>query len=611
MQEEFVGALKAVEDELSLLREALEAASSSSQGETEKSLSALSASFEHLALQLNKLDDAHARHLSSLNQQLSSLRSDVSKLQSGTTALLESGSVPSALRDFEHKLTRIEAGFEASLQSSLRKAHGETNQQLHQHVQTSAASHQDWLAAKLQAVSEMQASVQGLTSAHAKSAQEMAELNKRLLSVVGAMADQKQAADAGAVREKQLEHIALTLEERLRDFEASVQKHNASLNSMNVSLSLMRNSLEAAAPKLPTELQPPLPSQPSTPAPDYQKLFDSLEGQKQLLEKMQASMPYSNQFEEVIKHADLLEQQANEKLDSIQESVAMQAQRAAAQSNEAGQLPSLMRGLSEALGAMSSNLEKQQLAFGVFQRRLNDLPAQTASTDPALQAQLQEFKEGLCAQQQALQEALSAQQAKMQDALSNLSFQLEQLAAVRPSPQLPVQAPASVPDDSPAITAQTRSLSEQSQVLAAQSQLLSQQSQALASLRQQVATLNDRLASVPQLPSTDIAQQLAQLNEHLKAHAQDADVNAVLGKLEDLRVDFWLNANGHAEYGETTVLRNPAAQARVLSEMQAQLQAFKEFELSERAQVALSRMETLLERGFLLARQAETSQPNL
>ncbi|MEK6843773.1 MAG: hypothetical protein AABY04_04745, partial [Candidatus Micrarchaeota archaeon] len=99
-----------------------------------------------------------------------------------------------------------------------------------------------------------------------------------------------------------------------------------------------------------------------TTASQIAKLQQSINDQVKMLAIMKDSMPSGN-FEEVIKHADVINQNTNSKLDSLIEINDRTVKALTKTSDKDNQLPSLMQNISGALDALVLEMKKSQIAY--------------------------------------------------------------------------------------------------------------------------------------------------------------------------------------------------------------------------------------------------------
>ncbi|MBI5224312.1 hypothetical protein HY989_00415 [Candidatus Micrarchaeota archaeon] len=99
-----------------------------------------------------------------------------------------------------------------------------------------------------------------------------------------------------------------------------------------------------------------------TTASQIARLQQSINEQVKMLAMMKDSMPSGN-FEEVIRHADVINQNTNSKLDSLIEINDKTVKALTKNSDKDSSMPSLMQNISAALDALVSEMKKSQIAY--------------------------------------------------------------------------------------------------------------------------------------------------------------------------------------------------------------------------------------------------------
>ena len=96
----------------------------------------------------------------------------------------------------------------------------------------------------------------------------------------------------------------------------------------------------------------------------------SMQEQRQLFIQLKDALPHGNQFEEVVKHADLINQNTASKLDSLSESISTQNKTLSSFGGQFSQLPNIMQNLNSALTSVVEEMKKEQMTYKALESRI-------------------------------------------------------------------------------------------------------------------------------------------------------------------------------------------------------------------------------------------------
>ncbi|MBU1198137.1 hypothetical protein KJ765_06560 [Candidatus Micrarchaeota archaeon] len=392
-------ALRAMEDELAHMRQNVHGASPAHQRELAEALDRLATSSSTLEKQISNLDDAHATNTGALHDQLRALRKEFAHLKLATTHFMESEVVGASLNAFSRRLDHFEVVVRTTLRSAVRKEM--------RSFSGKPVKAPEGLGERLEHLKTFHEGLARLQESYSDNASSIEDLNHKLTAVLSALSDQRARTEEGMDRERALESLSSSVESNVKGLSKAVERHSQALRSMDLSLSLLRSSLESSTERMIAEKQHvPWKEDVQGLQQEFSTLKESLEQQRLLLAQIKEAMPYSNQFEEVIQHADLVEQHTLERMDALQNAMAVQGQRSSHFNTQLAQLTPVLRDLNEALGGVSLELRRRQM--------------EASKRDAHLAGVLHEVQQAV---------SRKKEDPELQKLLSNLQFQMGQVLA--------------------------------------------------------------------------------------------------------------------------------------------------------------------------------------
>ncbi len=360
-----------------------------------------------------------------------------------------------------------------------------------------------------------------------------------------------------------------------------------------------------------------------------EELRKSLAEQIKMLAIIKDSMPSGN-FEEVIKHSDLINQATNSKLDAIAEENTATSKSVSTFNQRLEQLPSLMKNISAALDTLVEEMKKAQVAYGKLQSSIQNTAPKTGDLTTEHIQRLDVIKENIKGLHSKI-EAPHPSEETLKAVLEELK-KFNQKAKDKMEEALPEKAQKSdLETKIDAVLEKLKKLETLKTSPAAEAAPASDPFAGLEELKTKVDAINEALKKIQQMEekrataSTIVAdrtsgegrdvqfiaikKELGNVNENMKSLksmlSQGVDITAevdfkpILAKIEELEAQIGKGAPVHGatiERGAALRTEQLMDQRELLEEIRQNLRVFETFELSDRAKIVVERLNMLVKR---------------
>ncbi len=331
---------------------------------------------------------------------------------------------------------------------------------------------------------------------------------------------------------------------------------------------------------------------------DFSKMQQMLAEQARMLAFFQDSLPTGN-FEEVIKHADLINQSTNSKLDSLTEMNSKTTKAIWDFADKSGQLPALMQNISAALDALVNEMRKAQAAYKNLENAVDKaaaLPAQSSTEHMQKLETITENIRGLHASietppqiegqlRQVIDELRKFEQIEMQ----RLEKTTAGADAVGPAVESKLNG---IFEELRKIEGLQIGISEKGSVAGSGTPIdTSRMDAQLIAIKKELATVSENVTGLRNMlmQGTDIS--------------AEVDFAPVITKIEQLREQIASSAAAAGQRSSASAQLSGSKlldQREVFEEIQQNIRVFQSFELSDRAKIVVDRLDMLVKRGISL-----------
>ncbi|MFH1442993.1 MAG: hypothetical protein ABIG96_03075 [Candidatus Micrarchaeota archaeon] len=332
----------------------------------------------------------------------------------------------------------------------------------------------------------------------------------------------------------------------------------------------------------------------------FDKLEESIGEQVKLLALVKASIPTGN-FEEVIKHADVINESTNSKLDSVVE-MNNSTTKALQKFNEnANQLPSLMQNISVALDTLVQEMRKSQTAYKSLEAAVQQAGVRPSEAQPAHMEKLESITENIRGLH-AKMDTSPQFEVQLKEVVEELKKfeelekqRLAQPAITQPVSELQLKA----------VVDELKKFEELEKQRLSQPQVMQPVSGVSIA---NVDAISQKLDTNLILIKKELSNMSAGIETLKGVLTQGADISAevdftpLLKKMEQMQ-----NQIASVTQAQPMQAAGPALQGTklmdqrdLLEEMQQNIRIFQSFELSDRAKIVVDRLDMLVKRCLSL-----------
>ena len=308
----------------------------------------------------------------------------------------------------------------------------------------------------------------------------------------------------------------------------------------------------------------------------------SMQEQRQLFIQLKDALPHGNQFEEVVKHADLINQNTAGKLDALSESISAQNKTLSSFSGQFSQLPNIMQNLNSALTSVVEEMKKEQMTYKALESRIIMEQSEAKKAQNDIMQKVEALKKEETEQLNSLESRLGEpkKDGGMRD-VTALQLQLEEVLSELRKFEL---------SESEKMQKSERDETKDTEMLKGEVESLKKD------VQKDVTELKGGLES--------IAEEMEKINKMLSSGTNvvaEVDFTPIINKINELKIQ---TAGISQPQGAKVSYESQAATqgqmqefGNVFSELKKTISVFDSFELSGRAKVTIDKLRELIQQG--------------
>ncbi|MFH0971826.1 MAG: hypothetical protein V1835_04635 [Candidatus Micrarchaeota archaeon] len=514
------------------------------------------------------------------------------------------------LSPLNRKMDTLSEAFKEELKESADALKGE------EQLKSLALSIQDELNKMQKGFDEQNNSIRGIGTSVAYLSSSEGEMKKSLDGLLKLYEQDRErlAAEKTRLEADSKKHGAEVKSERLEEIIALLKVQSEQLQKQEAAIESVKAGKSQAGPPQHEEL-----------LKELKKQSDSVTKLQQQIDSLKSSMPGGN-FEEVIKHADLINQATNSKLDSIMEINGAYGKSVSGNNERAAQLPSLMQNVSAALDALVSEMKKSQQAYKSLENSIEKLGARQIAASPDHLEKLETITEnirGLHSKIDSTPQAYETQLKAVVEELRKFEQIEQQRLAEKPQLQIEEQLKLVVEELKKSSAGTSARPNAEMPQYEKQLQLVIEELRKFEELEKQrlAAPQQPQMVSTPGTDaSAKLDAQLISIKKELLGVSQnvetlknvlvqgtditaEVDFAPVMVKIDQMQTQItdMLRSSPQAAQPQVQLSGTKLLDQREIFEEIAQnLRVFESFELSDRAKIVVDRVQMLIKRGLTL-----------